>query len=792
MGESGIGASVLRKEDKRFLLGKGRYTDDINLPGQTYAVFVRSENLAHAKINSIDTEEAAAMDGVVAIFTGKDTEALGGLPCGWLIHSKDGSPMKEPKHSILCTDRVRHLGDQVAVVIAETKEQAKAAAAAVWVDYEELPVAASISAALDDGAPQIWEEAPGNVCYDWEIGDKAATEAAFQNAAHTVSIDLTNNRVVPNAMEPRAYIGSFDPAREEYTVYTTSQNPHLIRLLMSAFVLQIPEHKLRIVAPDVGGGFGSKIFHYAEEAVVTWASGQIGRPIKWTAERTESFLTDAHGRDHISHAELALDADHKFIGMKVSTKANMGAYLSTFASSVPTWLYAPLLSGVYTFPAIYCEVKSVFSNTAPVDAYRGAGRPEATYLLERLVTKAAKQLGVDQVELRRKNMIQPEQMPFQTCLAFEYDTGDFPATLDMALEAIDWSGFEARKAESAARGKLRGIGISTYVEACGIAPSAMAGAIGARAGLYESAIVRVHPTGSVTVFTGTKNHGQGHETAFAQIINEKLGVPLESIEIDNGDSSKTTFGMGSYGSRSLAVGGSAIAQATDKVIEKGRRIAAAMLEASADDIEFADGNYTVKGTDKAVPFAAVAFTCYVPHEPFPHATEEPGLEETAFYDPKNFTFPGGTHICEVEVDPDTGVVQVLDMAVADDVGTIVNPMIVDGQVHGGLAQGIGQALMEQALYDEAGQLMTNSYMNYTMPRAADFPFFKVGMHTTPCTHNPLGAKGVGEVGAIGCPPAVINAVLDALEPLGVSHIDMPATPPRVWQAIQDAKAAAAE
>ena len=601
------------------------------------------------------------------------------------------------------------------------------------------------------------------------------------------ALTVRNQRLVPNAMEPRCSIGHYDVATDHTTLYTTSQNPHLIRLLLGAFVLGIPEHKLRVVAPDVGGGFGSKIFHYAEEVLVTWASRRDQVPVKWTATRTEAFQSDAHGRDHISTARMAMDAEGHFLGLHIQTAANMGAYLSTFAPAVPTWLYGTLAAGVYKTPAIYVETKAYFSHTAPVDAYRGAGRPEMTYLIERLVEQCARELNMDRVELRRKNMITADMFPYQTPVALEYDIGDFHACLNAGLAEADWAGFEARRAEAASRGKLRGIGISTYVEACGIAPSALVGALGARAGLYESATVRVHPTGSVTVFTGTHSHGQGHETAFAQLVADAFGIDIDAVEIDHGDTSNSAFGMGTYGSRSLSVGGSAIRKATDKIVNKGKKIAAHLMEADEADIEFADGNFTVKGTDKSVAFGQVALTAYVPHN-YPIEELEPGLEESAFYDPKNFTFPGGTHIIEVEVDPDTGMLEIIQAVVADDVGTVVNPMIVEGQIHGGLAQGIGQALFEGAQYDDDGQLVTSSFMNYTMPRAADLPFFKAGIHVTPCTHNPLGAKGVGEVGSIGVPPAVINAVIDALRPRGVTDISMPATPHKIWQALNAAAA----
>jgi aerobic carbon-monoxide dehydrogenase large subunit len=785
----GIGSAVKRKEDKRFLLGKGQYVDDLVLPEQAYAVFVRSP-YAHAGLTKVDVAAAREAEGVLAVLTGDDVAAdgLGGIPCGWLVKSKDGSNMVEPPHPSLAQGKVRHVGDPVVMVIAETKALAKAAAKLVEIDYEPRPAVGLLDDAAAAGAPLVWDEAPGNVCYDWHIGDAALTDAAFAKAAHVVEIDLTNNRVVPNAMEPRAANGHYELANDHYTLYTTSQNPHLIRLLMAAFTLHVPEHKLRVVAPDVGGGFGSKIFHYAEELLVTWGSRRVNRPVKWTADRSEAFISDAHGRDHHSTARLALDKDGKFLGLRVSTLANMGAYLSTFAPAVPTYLYATLLSGPYDFPAIYAEVKAIFTHTVPLDAYRGAGRPEATYLLERLVEKASRQLGIDRVELRRKNLIQTSQFPYQTQVALQYDIGDYQSTLDLALTAIKYDEYAQRKAATTAKGKLRGIGMSTYIEACGIAPSALVGALGARAGLYEAANVRVHPTGSVTVFTGTHSHGQGHETTFAQLIADRLGVPTDNVEIVHGDTDRIPFGMGTYGSRSAAVGGSAIVKALDKIVDKGKKIAAHLLEANVADIEFKDGAYRVAGTDRQKAFGEVAFAAYVPHN-YPIETVEPGLEESAFYDPKNFTFPGGTHMVEVEVDPDTGVVEVVEVAISDDVGVIINPMIVDGQAHGGLAQGIGQALYEEALYDKDGQLTNGSFMSYCMPRAADLPMFKVGNHVTACTHNPLGIKGVGEVGAIGVPPAVINAVLDALAPLGVTDISMPATPEKVWRAIQAAKAA---
>ena len=787
----GIGASVRRKEDHRFLSGRGQYTDDMNRPGQTHAIIVRSDR-PHARIRGIDAAATRAAPGVVAVFTGADLQAdnVGGVPCGWQIHNKDGSPMVEPAHPVLAIDRVRHVGDPVAFVIAETRQQARNAAELLSIDYEDLPAVAHLRDAVAPGAPLVHDAATGNICYDWHIGDKAVVDAAFTHAAHVVKLELTNNRLVPNALETRCAIGECDPSSGDYTLWTTSQNPHVIRLLMGAFVLHIPENKLRVVAPDVGGGFGSKIFHYAEEALVTWAAGKLKRPVKWTSDRSEAFLSDAHGRDHVSVAEMAVAADGKFLALRVSTLASMGAYLSTFAPAVPTYLSATLLAGVYTTPVIYAEVKAVFTNTVPVDAYRGAGRPEATYLLERLVDVIAQETGIDRVELRRRNFIQPDQFPYQTPVALNYDSGNYQATLASAMKAADWDGFDARRTAAARRGKLRGIGMSTYVEACGIAPSKLVGQLGARAGLYEVAEVRVHPTGSVSVFTGTHSHGQGHETTFAQLVSDQLGVPFDQIEIVHGDTSKIPFGMGTYGSRSLAVGGSAMVKAMDKVIAKGKKIAAYMMEAAVEDIEFKDGHFSVVGTDKKKALAEISLAAYVPHN-YPIEELEPGLDETAFYDPKNFTFPGGCHIAEVEIDPETGVTTVINFTAVDDVGRVINPMIVEGQIQGGVAQGIGQALLEAAIYDSAGQLLSGSMMDYTMPRADNLPNISVGTEITLCTHNPLGVKGCGEVGAIGSPPAIINALVDALKEYGVRHINMPATPQKIWSIVQAGKPALA-
>src|SRR5690242_7953666 len=783
--ESGyIGQSVRRKEDARFLTGSGQFTDDVTMARQTQAFFLRSPH-AHAHIRGIATAKAKQAPGVVAVYTDADLEGVNGLPCGWLITSVDGTPMKEPPHPVLAKGKVRYVGDQVALVIAETLSQAKDAAELIDVDYDVLAAVVGAVDALKPGAPQIHDEAPGNKCYTWSIGDKAAVDTAFAKAAHVTKLDLVNNRLIPNAIEPRAAVATYNRGDESYTLYVTSQNPHVERLLMTAFVLGLPETKVRVIAPDVGGGFGSKIYLYPEETAMVWASKRVNRPIKWTAERSESFLSDAHGRDHVTHAELALDKNGKFLAMRVHTTAAMGAYLSTFASCIPTILYATLLAGQYTTPVIYCEVTAAFTNTAPVDAYRGAGRPEATFVVERLVHAAAAEMGIAQDEIRRRNFIR--NFPYQTPVALTYDTGGYDACLDEAMKIADVKGFPSRRAEAAKRGKLRGLGYASYIEACGIAPSNIAGALGARAGLYEAGEVRVNPTGGVTVFTGSHSHGQGHETTFAQVVASRLGIPIENVEVVHGDTGRIPFGMGTYGSRSLAVGGTAIVKALDKIVNKGRKIAAHLLEAAEADVEFKDGKFTVAGTDRSKAFGEVALAAYVPHN-YPLDKLEPGLDETAFYDPTNFTFPAGTHICEVEVDPDTGAVQIVNFSACDDFGNIINPMIVEGQVHGGLAQGIGQALLEACVYDqESGQLLTGSYMDYAMPRADDLPSFKVATKVTPCTHNPLGAKGCGEAGAIGAPAALMNAVHDALSAAGVKYLDMPATPHRVWGAIQAAR-----
>jgi aerobic carbon-monoxide dehydrogenase large subunit len=779
MSATGIGASVRRKEDQRFITGKGHYTDDINRPGQAYAYFVRSPH-AHASIKSIDAKAASGMPGVVAVLTGAELAAdkIGNLICGWMIHSKDGSPMKMSAHPALASGKANHVGDAVAVVIGETLAQARDAAEKIKVSYEVLPAVADPATAQKQGTAQIHDVAPNNTIYQWHLGDPKAVEAAFKSAKHITKLDIVNNRLVPNAMEPRVALAEYDSGTGQLTLWNTSQNPHVARLVIAAFVGMAPEHKLRVIAPDVGGGFGSKIFIYPEEVVALWASRRVGRPVKWTSDRSEAFLTDAHGRDHVTHAEMAFDAGGEILGLRAKTIANLGAYMSTFSSSVPTYLYATLLSGQYAIPQIYCEVDAVYTNTVPVDAYRGAGRPEATFVVERLIEVGARELGMDPAELRRKNFV--TSFPHQTPVIMAYDAGDYNASLTKALEIADYKGFSKRKRDSARDGKLRGIGLSTYIEACGIAPSQAVGSLGAGVGLWESAEVRVNPTGSIEVLTGSHSHGQGHETTFAQLVSDRLGVPIDTISIVHGDTDKVQFGMGTYGSRSAAVGMSAIVKALDKVEAKAKKVAAHVLEAAEGDIEFKNGKFSVAGTDKSVEWGGVALNAYIAHK-FSGQELEPGLKEGAFYDPTNFTFPAGCHICEVEIDPETGNTAIVAWTAVDDFGVVINPMIVEGQVHGGIAQGVGQALCEGAIYDKDGQLVTGSFMDYCMPRADHLPTFKVETTVTKCPSNPLGVKGCGEAGAIAAPAAVMNAITNAI---GTEKIAMPATPSAVWAALQ--------
>ncbi|HEY7298866.1 MAG TPA: xanthine dehydrogenase family protein molybdopterin-binding subunit [Xanthobacteraceae bacterium] len=779
MGASGIGAAVRRKEDQRFITGRGHYTGDISRPGQVYAVFIRSPH-AHARIKAIDVEAAASLPGVLAILTGSELAAdkIGNLVCGWMIHSKDGSPMKMAPHPPLARDKACYVGDPVAVVIAESLPQARDAAEAVQVDYEPLAAVVDPIKAQANGAPQLHEAAPGNTIYRWQLGDAHAVAAGMSAASHVTRLDIVNNRLVPNAIEPRAALAEYDPGNDSFTLWNTTQNPHVARLVMSAFIGVAPEHKLRVIAPDVGGGFGSKIFIYPEEVVALWAAKRVGRPVKWVCDRTEAFLADAHGRDHVTHAEMAFGPEGKITALKVKTVANLGAYMSTFSSSIPTYLYATLLSGQYDIPAIYCEVDAVYTNTVPVDAYRGAGRPEATFVVERLVEVGAREMNIDPVELRRRNFI--TSFPHQTPVILNYDAGDYHASMRKALEIADFQGFEKRKRDSARRGKLRGIGYSSYIEACGLAPSQAAGSLGAGVGLWESAEVRVNPAGTVEVLTGSHQHGQGHETTFAQVVSERLGIPIENVSVVHGDTDKVQFGMGTYGSRSGAVGISALVKALDKIEAKAKKVASHLLEAAETDIVFKDGRFTVTGTDQSTAWSDVALNAYIAHR-FAGQELEPGLKETAFYDPTNFTFPAGCHVCEVEVDSETGSTAIAAWTAVDDFGVIVNPMIVEGQVHGGIAQGIGQALCERTVYDADGNLITGSLTDYCLPHADDLPAFRIDTIVTPCPGNPLGIKGCGEAGAIAAPAAVINAITDAI---GTEDLAMPATAQAVWSALQ--------
>ena len=783
-----IGKSVKRVEDNRFIKGEGKYTDDFNMDNQTYAIYVRSPH-AHAKIKGVDTSKAEAMEGVVKVFTGKDIADAGivGSICGWQVDFKNGDTMKEPGHPIMVADKVRHVGDAVALVIAEDRQTARDATGLVEVNYEVLDAVVDPKKATQDGAPLVHDDVPNNTIFDWELGNKEETDAAFEKAHHITELSYHNQKLIPNAIEPRAALGHYDSNEDKYTLYTTSQNPHMARLIIAAFVLSIPEHKLRVISPDVGGGFGSKIFVYNDECGVLWAAKQIGRPVKWTADRTEAFFTDCHGRDHVTDAKIALDKEGKIIGLRTKTYASLGAYLSNFSSCVPTYLHGTLMQGLYTTPAVHVDVTAVVTHTVAVDALRGAGRPEAAYGIERLVETAAREIGMDPAEFRLKNFIPPfdgvKQPGYQTQVALQYDSGNYEGALKKALKNANYEKLKKERDKARSDGKLMGIGFSTYVEACGIAPSAVVGSLGARVGLYDAASIRVHPTGKVSIYTGAHSHGQGHETTFSQIVADSFGIGMEDVHVVHGDTEIVPFGMGTYGSRSLAVCGSAIMKSVDKVKEKGARIAASQLECSPDDLEFVSGSWTVKGTDKSVGFGEVALKAYVPHNPYPE-NEEPGLDFASFYDPANFVYPFGAHICVVEVDKDTGEVKVTRYITVDDAGNIINPMIVEGQVHGGVAHGIGQALYEGAVYDDSGQLLNGSMLDYCMPRADNFPMFETDTTVTPCPHNPLGVKGIGEAGTIGSTPAVVNAVIDALSDYGVKDLQMPLTPQRVWGAMQ--------
>jgi carbon-monoxide dehydrogenase large subunit len=764
MTKFGIGQAVPRTEDARLLTGRGRYTDDISLPGQTYAYVLRSPQ-AHAEIVSIDLEEARNAPGVLAIYTVEDLEAAGiqNIPCNVPLVQKDGTPLVTPPRPALAKGRVRHVGDPVAFVVAETLDAARDASELIFVDYSQLPAITDTAGSLAPNAPQVWEQAPGNLSFVWEKGDEAATEAGFAKAAKVVSIDLINNRVAPTPMEGRACLATIDD-QDRYVLYVSSQGVHGMRTQLATQIFNEPEEKFHVLTTDVGGGFGMKIFMYPEYVLSVFAARKLNRPVKWTSDRSEAFLSDDHGRDNVSHADLALDADGKFLAMRVSTVANLGAYLSNFGPYIPTDAGTAMLAGVYTTPAIHITVKGVFTNTNPVDAYRGAGRPEAAYLLERLVDAAARELKMHPGELRRRNFIPPEAMPYSTSLGLVYDTGEFARNMDDALALSEWDSFEQRRKEARAKGKLRGIGMSTYIEACS-------------GGGPEQATIQMDGAGKVTVLIGSQSNGQGHETAYTQIVSARLGVPVEDIEIVQGDSARISFGSGTGGSRSIPVGGAALSDTAERVIEKARAKAAEMLEAAAVDIEFDDGTFTIAGTDRKVTIQDVAKANAPAGGGF-------AFDEERQWTPPASTFPNGCHICELEIDEDTGGIEFVRYTVVDDFGKVLNPMMLAGQVHGGVGQGIGQAIHEECVYDpDTGQLLTGSFMDYGLPRATDLPFVQFKLNEVPSTTNALGMKGAGEAGAIGAPPAVINAVVDALSVFGVRHVDMPATPEKIWRLI---------
>jgi len=786
-GAEGIGVPVRRVEDRRFLTGRGRYVSDIAVPGELRCVLLRSPH-AHAVIRRIDCAGALAAPGVVAILTGADMAAdhVGPMRCMWAVRSADGAAMAEPPRWALARDKVCHVGEPIAAIIADTEAIALDAAERIAVDYEPLPAIVEARDALAAGAPIIHDAASGNLAFHWARGDPQAVARAVAAAAHVTRIDLVNNRLVGAALEPRAVIAFIDSVSDRLTLYSATQVPHHVRRQVAEEV-GLAESGVRVIAPDVGGGFGYKGKHYPEETIMAWAARRLRRPIKWIATRSESFVTDYQARDHRTQAELALDGDGRFLALRVKTFANLGAYVSNFGAAIPSAIYTALLAGVYRTPAIAVDCFGVFTNTVPTDAYRGAGRPEACYVLERLADRAAFELGIDRAEIRRRNLVPAAAMPYKTPIGPTYDSGDFPKMLARALALADYDRFASRRTIAEARGRLRGIGIACYVESSGVAPSRLAGALGARMGFFESATIRVTPDGAVRAALGTHNHGQGHETSLAQIIASRLGIPLSKIEIIEGDTGLVPYGTGTFGSRSIAVGGSAVDRAVAKIIAKGKLIAAHLLEAAAEDIAFADGSFAVAGTDRQITFAEVARAAYVPHN-FPLETLEPGLEEGAFYDPPNFAFSNGVHLSEVEVDEATGTVEIQGYWAVDDIGTVINPMIVEGQIHGGAAQGIGQALLENCRYNAQGQFLSGSFMDYAVPRADDMPFYvSVFDESQPCTHNPLGAKGCGEAGAIAAPAAIVSAVLDACRPLGVTDLEMPLTPERLWHTIRTAR-----
>ena len=780
MTTAAFGSALKRKEDPRLITGQGTYVEDVSLTGMLHIVLVRSP-LAHASIKSIDSSEASKSPGVVAIFTGEDLkEELGSLPCGWVVPDT-----KEVPHPPLAVDRVRYVGDAVVAVVAESTAQASDAASLVDVEYEELDTVIEMDDALADGAVQLHEDAPNNTAFEWEV-DAGSISDARSSSDVAVTQRFVNQRLIPTAMENRGVVVDYNSGTDQITMWTSTQIPHLIRVLL-ALVTGHPEHLIRVIAPDVGGAFGSKLYLYAEEVIAPIIAKNLKRPVKWVESRSEGYLATTHGRDHITDIEIIGNRDGTITGLDVRTLANMGAYLSTFAPLIPTWLYGLMLSGPYKIPNIYCKVIAPFTNTTPVDAYRGAGRPEATYAVERAVDLFAQEIGMDPAEVRKINFIPPFEDGYEVATTVSYDSGNYIASFERALEMVGYTDFRKEQQEARDKGKLLGIGLSAYVEICGAAPSAVAGTLGARAGLWESANVRIHMTGKVSVFTGASSHGQGHETAFAQLVSSELGIPVEDIDVIHGDTSQIQMGTGSFGSRSAAVGGGAIHMSTQKIKEKAKKLAAHILEASEEDIEFEDGKLFVRGApSEGKTIQEIALASYYYTEDIPEGME-PGMEAMSFFDPKNFTWPGGTHIAVVEIEEATGEVTLLRYIAVDDVGNVINPLIVDGMVHGGAAQGVGQALQEEAIYDRTGQLLTGSMMDYAVPRATDLPMYELDRTVTPTPVNPMGVKGAGETATIAGSPAVINAVVDALSPYGVKHIDMPAKAEKVWRIIRDSK-----
>ncbi len=775
MTKFGMAQPVRRVEDPRLLIGSGRYTDDITLANEAVGIVLRSPHAA-ARILSIDTTAAADLPGVLAVYTGADLKAdgIGGLPCAIPLKNRDGSPRAEVPHPALADGEVRHVGDPVAFIVAETHQAARDAAEAIMVDYDILPSSTDLGATLDADAPAVWPQAPGNVCFDWETGEKERTEALFAEAAHVTRLTVVNNRVVVASMEARAALADYDAASGRWTLYTNTQGGWTLKSMLAQAMFNVPEDRFRVVTPDVGGGFGMKLFLYAEHALTCYAARRLGRPVKWTSERSEAFLCDTHGRDNITQGEIALDKDGNFLALRTRNVANMGAYLSNFAPFIPTGAGTKVLASVYKFQSIYVNVLGVFTHTVPVDAYRGAGRPESNYLVERLIDAAAAEVGIDRIELRRRNMVAPSAMPYVTAMKQTYDSGDFQRVLDAALEKIDWAGFEGRRASSARRGMKRGIGMSYYLEATGGAPS-------------ERAEIRFAEDGFVDVFVGTQSTGQGHETAYVQLTVDQLGIDGDKVRIKQGDTDTIPTGGGTGGARSLYSEGQAILVTAASVIEKGKQAASEVLEASVSDIEFTGGRFSVAGTDRGLDILELAAAQRARAAGGQAATTLDAAEVAKI---DVHTFPNGCHMAEVEVDPDTGMITILRYIVCDDVGKAVNPMIVRGQVHGGVAQGFGQAVLERTAYDpQSGQLLSGSFMDYALPRAADLPDIEVDLIEVPCATNPLGVKGAGEAGAVGSPPAVINAIVDALSSTGVKSIDMPATPEKVWKAIHMSRAA---